>query len=275
MQEEEGYIEIIFPGIDENHKEILIAWLNEAGYDGFEEQQENLIAFISQREFDKKVLDDLLKQMAIPYRLNAIKPENWNQLWESSFHPVLINNTVFIRADFHKPATEAKYDIIITPKMSFGTGHHDTTAMMIEAMCDLDFEHKVVLDFGTGTGILAILAEKLGAETVLAIDRDSWSTTNAKENIANNNCSRVVLRQNDILPGGKQFDLILSNINKNVILDFGKDFATALKKGGVLLVSGLLESDLDEIIIVFARQFGAPILIKKKNNWACLAFINE
>jgi ribosomal protein L11 methyltransferase len=207
--------------------------------------------------------------------VKLIKAENWNQQWEASFQPVLIAGNVFIRADFHDPNKNARYDIVITPKMSFGTGHHETTMMMIEAMCDLDCIGKSFLDFGTGTGVLAIFAEKLGAESVTAIDCDSWSIANAKENIARNNCKRISLIQKDNIPTGNEYDVIVSNINKNIILDSFHEFSNGLKKGGALVVSGLLDSDLDEVNHLYTSYFGNPHLTLKKNNWVCLTFIPE
>jgi ribosomal protein L11 methyltransferase len=188
---------------------------------------------------------------------------------------VYVGEKIMIRADFHEADKNVVHDIIITPQMSFGTGHHETTTMMIEAMCEVDCNGKTVLDFGTGTGILAIFAEKLGAEAVLAIDYDSWSISNANENISKNCCKRISLVQADRVPEGAKFDLVLSNINKNIILDSRRKFSGVLEENGVLIVSGFLDIDLEEVCSLFGSHFGKPHLILKKNNWVCLTFILE
>src|SRR6185503_10136910 len=158
------YIKITFADLQPEQKEILIAQLADAGYEGFEEADNSLDAFISKKDFDKSLLNEISYKYQTPYTSKKIAETNWNKIWESNFEPVIVEDYVAVRADFHKPITHTNFEIVITPKMSFGTGHHATTYMMIEMMKETDLKNKTVLDFGTGTGILAILAEKGGAE---------------------------------------------------------------------------------------------------------------
>jgi ribosomal protein L11 methyltransferase len=180
------YIKITFNDLQPEQKEILIAQLADAAYEGFEEKDKSLDAFISQNNFDTTLLNEISFKYQAAYTLEKMAEINWNQVWESNFEPVIVDDYVAVRADFHKPITTTTFEIVITPKMSFGTGHHATTYMMIELMRYVDFKGKSVLDFGTGTGILSILAEKSGATEVHAIDNDDWSITNAGENCTKN-----------------------------------------------------------------------------------------
>jgi len=181
---------------------------------------------------------------------------------------------VAIRADFHAPIVNVENEILITPKMSFGTGHHATTFLMMQQMRNIDFNNKSVFDFGTGTGILAILAEKLGATSVFAIDNDEWSIENAKENAAKNACMHIDLALKDDPGGEETFDIILANINKNVILTYLSVLVNRLKKGGYLLLSGLLKED-EEDIQQAANQLPVKyISTTHKNNWICIMFLN-
>jgi ribosomal protein L11 methyltransferase len=177
---------------------------------------------------------------------------------------------VTIRADFHQPIKNVAQEIIITPKMSFGTGHHATTYMMIEQMKEINFQHKDVLDFGTGTGVLAILAEKLGAQQIVAIDNDNWSIDNAEENCRKNNCRTVKIQKAGEAELGLQFDIILANINKNVILDNFSSLAGQLNKGGILLVSGLLKGDEDDVFRRLGEYSLHLIQTTVRNNWLCM-----
>ena len=180
--------------------------------------------------------------------LTRIEEKNWNEEWEKSFRPVVIEGFCAVRADFHDPITDVQYELVITPKMSFGTGHHATTFMLLQAMRSVPFRGKRVLDFGTGTGVLAILAERLGAGQVLAIDHDDWSIANARENIAGNGCSHTIVEKRDELTGlPGPFDIILANINKHVILEQMSAMEQQLERGGVILLSGLLRNDLEDI----------------------------
>ena len=242
------YKEVIIEKITLQQSELLIALLNMAGFEGFEEQENALKAYIGEENFDAEELSKLAQQHRFSYSVSDQHERNWNMVWESNFPPVKVDDFVAVRADFHPSIKDVLHEIIITPKMSFGTGHHATTYMMIEQMKHTDFTDKSVFDFGTGTGILAILAEKLGAAKVYAVDNDDWSIENAKENIEKNNCTKIIVdKRNDALSAQK-FDVIIANINKNVLLENMHALAHQLSENGVLIMSGLLKDDEKEIL---------------------------
>jgi ribosomal protein L11 methyltransferase len=266
------FIQISFTDLQPEQRDILIAQLADAGYEGFEETENGLDAFINKKEFDKTLLEEISFKYQLPYKKKAIENVNWNQVWESNFQPVIIKDFVAVRADFHDPINEAEHEIIITPKMSFGTGHHATTYMMIEQMKAIDFRGKIVFDFGTGTGILAILAEKLGAGKILAIDNDDWSIENAVENSKTNHCRMVSVKKASSAPAEITFDIILANINKKTILENLTSLRNQLADSGILLISGMLEEDKEEILMAAS---GLKIRLEKeliRNNWICLRF---
>lgn len=263
-------MKIKFTGLQPEQKEILIAQLADAGYEGFEETDDGLDAFISKIRFDKTLLNEISYKYQTPYSSEKIVATNWNKIWESNFQPVIVENFVAVRAGFHEPIVETQYEIVITPKMSFGTGHHATTYMMIELMREIYFSGKTVLDFGTGTGILSILAEKMGAKEIYAIDNDDWSITNAFENFRKNECNKIVLQAASGPLVQIQFDIILANINKNVIVENFEILATELKNDGLLLLSGLLETDKTDILDK-AKELN--LKVKKtlqRNNWIAI-----
>lgn len=265
-------IAVSFINISALQTEILIAQLFSIGFEGFEETESGLQAFISSVAFDEEAIKEIAANQNCTYTLSVIEETNWNAVWESSFSPVAVDDFVAIRADFHEPADNVVYEIIITPKMSFGTGHHATTHMMVQRMRGLDFRHKSVFDFGTGTGVLSILAEKLGADTVLAIDNDEWSIDNAMENCQKNNCKKIKLLKADSPVQMGSFDIILANINKNVILDNLSTLHSCLQKDGTLVLSGLLSEDETDIITATA-PLGLELRHKQEgNNWICLSF---
>ncbi|HMK16675.1 MAG TPA: 50S ribosomal protein L11 methyltransferase [Chitinophagaceae bacterium] len=268
------YIKITFADLQPEQREILIAQLADAGYEGFEEKDSSLDAFINSKSFNTVILNEISFKYQTPYSKEKIAETNWNQVWESNFEPVIVNDYVAIRADFHKPITTTKFEIVITPKMSFGTGHHATTYMMIELMKELDLNGRSVLDFGSGTGILAILAEKEGAKNIDAIDNDDWSISNAGENFKKNNCSKINLRKASNAVSEIRFDIILANINKNVIVENLPVLSELLNKGGQILLSGLLNEDKDEILSIATEL---RLNLKKeliRNNWIALQFDN-
>ena len=268
------YIKITFTDLQPEQREILIAQLADAGYEGFEEKDTGLDAFINSKSFDKLILNEISFKYQTPYTKEKIAETNWNKVWESNFEPVIVNDYVAIRADFHKPITNTQFEIVITPKMSFGTGHHATTHMMIELMKEIDLNGRSVLDFGTGTGILAILAERSGAKNIVAIDNDDWSITNAKENFKKNNCNKIILKKASDATSEFKFDLILANINKNIILENLVLLTEQLNKSGQILLSGLLGGDKEEIL---GAATELHLKLKKeliRNNWIALQLNN-
>lgn len=251
------YKEITIQDLEPQQVDLLIALLSEAGYTGFEESEatKGLKSFIEEGDFQPAILDAIMKEHGLTYQMQEIREENWNALWESNFEPVIIDDFVALRADFHTNDFPTQYEIIITPKMSFGTGHHATTYMMIEQMRQLNFKGQQVFDFGTGTGILAILADKLGAQEVLAIDNDDWSIENAAENIKRNQATHIRLKKAHTAAVSKRFNTILANINRNVIIANAEILVSALQPGGTLLLSGLLRED-ESIIQEIFEQLG-------------------
>ncbi len=228
-------------------QEILIAILAESGYEGFEQSETELQAFIPAAGFSAELLDGLADTYSLSWSQTTIPKQNWNELWESNFEPVQVDDFAGIRAYFHPPFSGVEHDLVITPKMSFGTGHHATTYMVMQLMRELDFSGKAVFDFGTGTGILAILAEKMGAERVVAVDNDDWCIENTLENLAVNKCARITVEKIDILSFERKFDIIIANINRNIILENILILRKGLAPGGSILLSGLLQEDEKDI----------------------------
>ena len=266
------YICARFETSDPSTIDLLIGLLSMSGFDGFQEEENSLSAFIDSEAFDAVEFNKNIQHIDVKHSLSDIHEENWNQLWESSFTPVVIPGKVAVRAEFHAPVEDVQHEIVITPKMSFGTGHHATTWLMMDEMMNSDLRGKSVLDFGTGTGILAILAEKRGAAHIEAIDNDEWSLTNAAENIENNQCSCIDIYRAESVSAGRQFDIILANINRNVLLDNLLMLEAALAAGGTLFLSGLLSSDKEDMVAAFSQYFGSPAVFKERNNWILLAF---
>lgn len=269
------YLQFLFENIPEEKKELIIALLSEEGFDGFEETDSSVKTFIEESKFNTDKFDELIQLIgAVPVR-SVVEDENWNAKWESDFEPVKVLKEngepfAFVRAGFHEADHSFPYDIEVTPKMSFGTGHHATTYMMVSQMAEIDFTGKTVIDFGTGTGVLAILAEKLGAASILAIDCDDWSIENAKENTEKNHCSRIKLMKAETIPAGNTADIILANINLNIILENFQQIMSAAKPGTIILFSGIMEHDGPQIEKAI-RDRGLQLKnITKRNNWLAL-----
>lgn len=263
------HIQVTIPTTD--FQEVLIALLGEMGYEGFEQEEALLHAFIPEAAFDEAVVRELLEAHGLTYSLQHIAERNWNAEWEANFQPVIVDGFCAIRAHFHPPVPEVEYELVITPKMSFGTGHHATTYMMLQAMRSVDLRGKRVLDFGTGTGVLAILAERLGAGSVLAIDNDDWSIGNARENVAENGCRRIeVLKKDRVADLGLFFDVILANINKHVIVSQLEALTQHLTQDGVIVLSGLLTDDAEEIENEAAKNNLSVSGRMTKGSWICL-----
>jgi ribosomal protein L11 methyltransferase len=269
LNEMASYQQVTITVSNTEEKEILVALLANAGYEGFMEEPKRLKAFLPFKSFDAALLDNLVAPFNISYTLEEIAERNWNADWEAAFEPVVVHNFVGIRAHFHAPVNDVLYDIIVTPKMSFGTGHHATTFMMVEAMQKLQIPGKKVLDFGTGTGVLAILAEKMGANQVHAIDNDSWSIDNAGENIHRNNCSHIALELAETLGGEEIYDIILANINKHVIMEQLPVIVKHIARNGVILISGLLQSDGDDLNRAIAPHNLTLFRQQERQSWLC------
>lgn len=262
----ESTIEVSYKPINLEQQEIMLALLAEEGYDGFEQQPDLLKACIPISKFNAEKLKDLTLP-GLEYTVEEIGVRNWNEEWEKSFSPVIIDEFCGIRAAFHSPLQYVKHEIIITPKMSFGTGHHATTFLIITLMKELDFSGQKIIDFGTGTGVLSILAEKLGAARVLAIDNDEWSIDNAKENIEANSCHQINLVFGEAIPTGEKADIILANINKHVILAHLESISDALEPKGIVIFSGLLKTDLEILSGLAADKQLKMVGYVEKNGW--------
>ena len=266
-----NYIQLTITAAEAD-QEKLISLFTELGATGFEQNDEALLAYFEEDAFPSYDVKEILKDFT--FQISTVKEQNWNEVWEQAFQPVIVDDFCAIRAHFHETIKGVEHEIVITPKMSFGTGHHATTYLMMQQMRDLDFKDKTVFDFGTGTGILAILAEKLGAAKITAIDNDDWSFENAVENAERNNCTKIDVQLASVLPQ-QDFDIVLANINRNVILQYMPYLKALVKENGFLLLSGLLTEDKD-VIVEACQQKGFQLLNgKERNNWISLLFKNE
>lgn len=256
------------PGSD-----ILIAALGELGFESFVETDQGFEAYITE-ENDTEFNDGMpaFDDFTFTFTKQRIEQTNWNAEWEKNFEPVLVEDKLLIRAPFHAPNSAVAHEIVIMPKMSFGTGHHDTTWLMCKQIFNMDLKGKTVLDMGCGTGVLAILAEKLGAGKTVGIDIDEWSVENCIENCANNGCSDIEVKLGDkeVLDAYNNFDCILANINKNVLKAQLPVYARLLSKGGTLLLSGFFSTDVGELQ-QHAENAGLNLLQSyTRNNWAVM-----
>lgn len=269
------YKEVIFSFRPLNPwSEILIAYLSELDFESFENIKEGVRGYIKQDDFNLSDIKKICNQLDCKITINhkVIKQQNWNAKWESDFQPIIIGKKCGIRSIFHQPLEDVDYEIIITPKMSFGTGHHATTYGMIELMLGLNFFDKKVLDMGCGTAVLAILAEQLGAKKVVAIDIEEYAYNNALENISINKSSQIVLHK-----GGKEkiegnFNIILANINRNILIKDMNAYSSHLNENGLILFSGFYEQDLELIKYEANLQRLKYIGHNSKNNWVTAKF---
>ena len=254
--------------------EILIAELGMINYDSFQEIENKLEAFIVDEHYDNKRLVSILKKYDVEQEIVAekLKNINWNEEWERNFDPVFIDEKVQIRATFHESNPDFNYDVIINPKMSFGTGHHETTHLIVSEQLNIDHKNKRVLDVGTGTGVLAIMASKLGAKTITATDIDDWCIENSRENFQLNNVQEFDILQGTIdkLTLPEHYDIIYANINKNVLLNELAVYANLLAKSGILLLSGFYSEDMHELN---EKAFQNKLVLthtNTRNNWATM-----
>ncbi|MFK7813205.1 MAG: 50S ribosomal protein L11 methyltransferase [Maribacter sp.] len=257
--------------------DILIAELGEAGFESFVENEQGVLAYIQKNDWSESKLESVKiltnENFKISFQVKEIEQENWNATWEENFNPIQVGNQCVVRAPFHeKPSVE--FDIVIEPKMSFGTGHHETTHMMLQHILDHNFEGKSVLDMGSGTGVLAILAAKKGAKHVDAIDIDNWCYLNAKENVLRNDCEHINVFEGDVnLLKNQKYDVIIANINRNILLADIPKYARCLSQNGMLFLSGFYAEDIpmisskcNEVALKFEKNL-------TKNNWVAVKYV--
>ncbi|MGR3811940.1 50S ribosomal protein L11 methyltransferase [Jiulongibacter sp. NS-SX5] len=270
------YLEVTIE-VNSEFAEIIIAELAEIGFDTFLENDNGLQAYVLEEDFEERAFKSLMEEYSektsLFYSLKGIEKQNWNAEWEKSFEPITVNDQVRVRATFHEASSDFPYEIVITPKMSFGTGHHETTSQIMALQLETDHQGKSVLDVGTGTGILAILAEKLGASEVRAFDIDEWSVENTEENIELNDAKNISVGLGTIANEQHQeYDIVIANINRNILLSEMNTYAEFLKPGGTLMLSGFYEKDSTDIESECSKhQLKKTKLISKKN-WAAVVF---
>jgi ribosomal protein L11 methyltransferase len=272
-----NYLEVVLENVPEDLSETLTAMLMDIGYESFSEENGLFSAFIVEADYDESRLRTVLSSFdalkEAPFRVSRLENKNWNEAWESNFEPVLIDGRCLVRAPFHEAAEGVEYDLCIMPKMSFGTAHHETTSQVISMLMDIDVKGKRVLDMGSGTGVLAILASKMGAGEIFAIDNDEWAYENAKENTEKNNTPNVnvILGDSGSIPAGS-FDIILANINRNILLEQMSCYSASMNPGSILVLSGFYEEDLD-VISKRAAETGLHLLSTgTKNRWMVAKF---
>ncbi len=266
-------IEIRITPFEEWLRDVLTAELGEIGYESFMETENGFEAFIPYKDFNEEDVIQLLENFEEKHTFNVqkdlIKEKNWNEVWEKNyFKPLVIGGECLIRAPFHKDFPRCNYEIVIEPNMAFGTGNHETTSMMLEAILKSDMQNKIVLDMGCGTGILGILASMKGASEITAIDIDEWSVKGTHENASRNNIKNLKVKQGDAsLLGAKKYDFIFANIHKNVLMNDLPAYSKCLNKNGLLFISGFYTEDIADLKAK-AKEVGLKdIGFTKKNNW--------
>jgi ribosomal protein L11 methyltransferase len=258
--------------------EILVAELGEKPFESFIETESGVTAYIQKALWTEDVLEDIFiltsPEFTVSYTIEEIEQVNWNEEWEKNFEAIDVDGICHVRAPFHEK-TDAQYDIVIEPKMSFGTGHHETTHMMIQHLLETDVTGKKTLDMGCGTAILAILAEMKGAQPIDAIDIDNWCYLNSIENAERNNCHHISVYEGDAaLLAGRNYDVIIANINRNILLEDMQQYVDCLNPGGTLFLSGFYEEDIP-VIDASCTEKGLTYVKKhQKNNWVALKYVN-
>lgn len=253
-------------------RDLLMAEMIELGYEGFEETAHGLKAYIATAQFRAKDLDRTLvmrdPHVHVAFTAREVPNLNWNAKWEEAFQPMVVDGKVYIRAEFHPPMDGIAQEVIITPRMAFGTGHHATTRMMVRSMLGMKIPGKRICDLGCGTGVLAILAEKMGASQVVAIDNDPNAVENARRNAELNHCQRVAVEKGDAhLQQRASFDAILANIERNTLIRAMPEMAAALRPGGTVVLSGFVRGD-GPLMAMAARQQGlVPIGQEEEGEW--------
>lgn len=261
----------------ETKDDFVIALLSDSGFESFVEEEDCTIAYISEEhhnEGQKQKILQILQQFEVKFTVEEILPQNWNELWENSFSPVAVEGFCLVRADFHPKDNRYKYDLIINPKMAFGTGHHATTFMMLTMMKDISFQNKNVFDYGAGTGILAILASKMNAKSIDALDIEKESYFNISENAGINKTPNIKAIHGTLqdINLKSQYDIILANINRNILLESAEFLVNILVTGGIILLSGILKEDIKMVIEKYNSLNMNHQITIEENNWACVKF---
>ena len=261
---------------DLEFSEILMAEIAEAGFDTFMETDKGFEAYVEDNKFNAELIDSIKEKYKavnpLLFFYDQVKKQNWNEEWEKNLQPIIVDDRCLIRAEFHKIEKQYPYKIIITPKMSFGTGHHQTTYLMIQSQLDIDHTNKRVMDAGCGTAILSIMASKLNAKKVEAFDIDEWSVINGTENIQNNHCQNIHIHQGKIadMKFAGKFDMILANINKNILLSEMKSYVNYLDAGGQLLISGFYTHDISDLLNEANKYHLSEVSRKERETWAAV-----
>ncbi|WP_370478425.1 50S ribosomal protein L11 methyltransferase [Tamlana flava] len=258
--------------------EILIAELGYAGFESFVETEEGVAAYIQKDEWNEHVLEDIQilssEEFEISFTFEEIEQTNWNEEWEKNFNPIVVDGVCAVRAPFHEKF-DTEYDIVIEPKMSFGTGHHETTHMMIQHILKNDFINKSVLDMGCGTGVLAILAEMKGGNPIDAVDYDNWCYLNSIENVERNDCKYITVIEGDAsVLNNKKYDVIIANINRNILLQDMAVYVSCLNQKGILFLSGFYDDDVPVIKAECEKHMLKFEEKLERNNWVSLKFLN-
>lgn len=275
------YSKVIFTRIagEEWQQDLFIAELADIGFDTFEDNESGFAAFIPTANLDIQALETVLlnqeEGFEVQYEVVDIAEENWNKLWESNFNPILISDQCYVRATFHPKRDDVEHEIVIDPKMSFGTGHHQTTTLMLQYILENDFQDKEVLDMGCGTGILAILASQKGAKNVFAVDFDDVCVDSVEENKILNQITNIESRLGSFETiVGREFDTIIANINRNVLLEQLPQYSISTRLGGELYISGFFEGQDYQILEETALKFGfEPVSNKVLDNWCSAKFV--
>ena len=260
--------------VQEAHSELLIALLSVLPFDVFQEIENGLEAYMPVKLYSQTIpeqIDAIRDRINFEYKRDLIVAENWNKEWETNFHPVRVGNFCALRADFHEPIPGVRYELVITPKMAFGTGHHETTYMMIQLMENLKFKGEVVLDYGCGTGVLAILASKLGASEIDAVDIETEAFQNTIENCETNEVSNVNASHGTLSDvSGNGYGIVLANINRNVILDSLPALSQKIKSRGILVISGFVDADEERMKNALQAAGFRHENTLHRNNWLAM-----
>ena len=264
-------------GITEEESEIVIALLSQAEFESFATVENGVEAYIQTSLIDEveiqTIINNLKELYVFELEINEIEDVNWNEEWEKDYEPVFVNSLCVIRAPFHKISPKLEYDIVIEPKMAFGTGHHETTFLVSDYLFSKNIKNKTICDAGTGSGVLSIIASKLKAKEIFAYDIDQWSYNNTKENLKINKVSNVKLKKGNVsLIKALKFDVIIANINRNILLNDVPQFSASLNAKGILIVSGFYSQDLPIIMKEFEKEDLKLDTFKKKNNWIVASF---